>query len=461
MKRIVIASFALALAFLCTNAFAQGKSGKQAAKTNAPQWEFPSKENLPRIEELPDPFLKPDGTRVASPEEWPEQREYLKAMLSHYMFGEMPPAPTNTTGELLYTRSLYGGRAIAETIKITFGPDDRPDCKVSFIAEVTRPNIEGRVPVFVWNQFTPSRYDGCPAEEEIVCNRHYAIVEYKKEQLAKDSVEAMIGPLATAYPGYSWGAIAMWSWGTSRIIDWLETTDFADMDKIISTGHSRGGKTALHAAIYDERIALCADNGSGCGGSACFRYLGSRLGEGYGRVETLGWIFDYFPYWWADEFGNFGTRQTNLNHENMMTADIAAIEKTLVRPMAADGVEEEYYLPFDLHFVKALIAPRALICTEGSADTWANNYGTQITWIAADEVFQFLGAEGRNALHYREGPHFFRAEDWLVIADFCDKIFFGKEPKAEYMVNPSISDPGAMKGTSTNFHYSWKRPDAK
>ena len=52
-------------------------------------------------------------------------------------------------------------------------------------------------------------------------------------------------------------------------VDYLFTTDWADTDKIIATGHSRGGKVALCAAIYDERIALCAPNGSGCGGAGC------------------------------------------------------------------------------------------------------------------------------------------------------------------------------------------------
>ncbi len=457
MKRTIAAFFILCFIQLGFSASAQDSQSSQ----NGSKWEFPAKEDLPRIAELPDPFLKPDGTRVQTPAEWPEQREYLKAMLSHYMYGTMPPAPTNTTGELMYTRSLYDGRAVMEVVKITFGPDDRPDTKVSFIAEVTRPVVEGRVPVIIWNQFTPKRYDVCPAEEEIVCNRHYAIIEYKKEQLAKDSPEALDGPLATAYPGYTWGAIAMWSWGTSRIIDWLGTTDFADMDRIVATGHSRGGKTALHAAIYDDRIALCAANGSGCGGAGCFRYLGSRLGEGYGLVETAGWIYDYFPFWWSDEFGAFGQRQTDLNHENMTKVDLGRVYKGMKRPDASDGVDNEEYLPFDSHFIRALIAPRALITTEGLADTWANTYGSQITWIASDEVFQFLEAGGRNAIHYREGPHFFRAEDWLVIADFCDSIFFGKEPKSEYMTSPSVSDPGNMKGRNPVLRYSWKRPDAE
>lgn len=47
---------------------------------------FPKKEALPSIPELPDPFVKPDGGRVASPEEWPAQREYLKELLAHYIY---------------------------------------------------------------------------------------------------------------------------------------------------------------------------------------------------------------------------------------------------------------------------------------------------------------------------------------------------------------------------------------
>ena len=49
------------------------------------KYDFSPKSELKAIHELPDPFLKPDGTRVQTREEWPEQREYLKAMLTHYL----------------------------------------------------------------------------------------------------------------------------------------------------------------------------------------------------------------------------------------------------------------------------------------------------------------------------------------------------------------------------------------
>lgn len=429
------------------------------------EWKFKEKKDLTPIKELPDPFLKPDGTRVATPEEWEEQRAYLKAMLSHYMYGEMPPAPNNTKGELLYTRKIYNGQAIAETVRLTFGPDEEKEHQVSLLLHITRPAKEGKVPVITWNQFK-GRY-GCPEEEELVCRRGYAIIEFDREELAADSADAVNGPLAKAYPEYDWGAIAMWSWGHSRIADYLAGTDYADMDKLVATGHSRGGKVALCAAIYDERFALCAASGSGCGGAGCYRYLGGRLGEGTGCCETAGSVADFFPFWWNDEFGRYGLRQTDVTRQTMQKMDMQTMMGSIDKAKLGRTGEEEL-LPFDLHFLKALVAPRALLTLDGFADTWANPYGTQITWMAADEVYQFLGAGGKNALHIREGGHEYKGSDWLVTADFCDMIFFGKKQQTS-LVDTSYPKAGendpmsammaVMDWRKDRLHYSWRRPE--
>ena len=42
----------------------------------------------------------------------------------------------------------------------------------------------------------------------------------------------------------------------------LEKLEVLDVKKMVATGHSRGGKTALCAGIYDERIAITAPNSS-------------------------------------------------------------------------------------------------------------------------------------------------------------------------------------------------------
>ena len=80
------------------------------------------------------------------------------------------------------------------------------------------------------------------------------------------------GGCAKAYPGYTWRALAMWAWLQSRVIDWLETQKDIDVTKTVVTGHSRMGKAALCCGIYDERAAVVAPAGSGCGGMASMRF---------------------------------------------------------------------------------------------------------------------------------------------------------------------------------------------
>lgn len=413
--------------------------------------------DLSPVDELPDPFLKPDGSRVKSPEEWPEQRKYLKDMLAHYLYGHMPDDPGTTKGEVIFSRPVYNGRAVAETVRLTCGRNG----DIIFDADLIRPVCEEKVPVFTWNQFTGRH--GSPAEEEIVCNRGYAIMEFNKEQLAPDNGDAAHCPLAKAYPECDWGAIAMWAWGHSRLVDYLFTTDWADTDKIIATGHSRGGKTALCASIYDDRIALCAPNGSGCGGAGCFRFLGSRYGENVGICETAGSINDMFSFWWSDAFGEFGLRQETYTRSTFPGVD-QMMERFKSFSMDTFGqTGNENLMPFDMHFAKALIAPRALITCDGLGDVWANTFGTQVTWRAAQEVFDFLGVPERNALHFREGGHEFQESDWLAIVDFCDEIFYGKVKKTNTVsFRPDTSEkPALMTHVDTRnikLHYSWRNP---
>lgn len=133
----------------------------------------------------------------------------------------------------------------------------------------------------------------------------------------------------------------------------------------------------------------------------------------------------------------------------------------------AGKTAHEDKLPFDLHFAKALIAPRALISTDGLSDTWANTFGTQVTWRAAQEVFDFLGVPQNNALHMRDGAHKFQSLDWLAIVDFADSVFFGKEIQNNTVrfVETKEAVPEQLKCAlqkmdwrNDKLHYSWPKP---
>jgi hypothetical protein len=195
-----------------------------------------------------------------------------------------------------------------------------------------------------------------------------------------------------AYPDHDWGTLAIWAWGAMRIVDYLESRDDVDRQRIGIAGHSRGGKMALLAGALDERFSLVAANGSGCGGAGCFRF-------GTNGVETLELITrkDRFGYWFHPRLREF-----------------------------ADG---ECRLPIDQHFMKALVAPRALICTDALDDQWANPEGNRTTSRAAQVAFDLLDASDKNGLHFREGQHDMTRVDWQAILDFADWHFFGRPPE--------------------------------
>ena len=123
----------------------------------------------------------------------------------------------------------------------------------------------------------------------------------------------------------------------SRCVDYLETQPFADKSKLIAVGHSRLGKTALVAGAFDERFALTAPAGSGCGGTGAYRFNGKKRGGKEGLEEAT----KNYPQWFGPHLREF-----------------------------AGQVEK---LPFDQHWLMALIAPRLFIAAEQAAGDGATN----------------------------------------------------------------------------------------
>jgi hypothetical protein len=353
---------------------------------------------LATTRELPDPFKMANGKRITSKDQWPARRAEIMRQVLEIEYGRVP-----TEAVEVKAAEMSSSDPGVHSYTLAMGPSG----KVPVPLVLTLPKGDGPFPVIVKGDLCWGRVK--PDIVAAVIERGYALAEFDRTQVAPDNKDRSTG-VYPLYTDYDWGGLAAWAWGYSRVIDYLETRSDIDKTKIIITGHSRGGKATLLAGAMDERVALTVPNGSGCGGAGCYRVQ-------WPTSENIRAIVTVFPYWFAPHFGQF------IGH-----------------------VEQ---LPFDQHELKAAIAPRALFTTDSLDDLWANPLGTQISFLASREVFEFLGAGEKTGLHYRRGKHEQNLEDFTALLDFADWQLRGKSPAQKFDELPFPAFPKA---------YSWSAP---
>ena len=366
---------------------------------------LPALRDLPAIKELPDPFLFQDGSRVKTREDWQRRRDELKTLIQHYEYGYLPPAPGNVEAQETGSKEISG--AVEKQYTRLMGPEHR----IRTTLHLTIPNGKGPFPVVITGDLSWGKLDERakgPAVAEMI-KRGYMLAEFNRTEIAPDKKEDR-GGIWQIYSLDDSSALAAWAWGYHRVIDYLLTRPDVQKDHIAATGHSRGGKATLLAGAFDERIALTVPNNSGCGGAGCYRLQAAKS-------EDIAAITKNFPYWFHPRFRDF----------------IGQVDK----------------LPFDQHSLKALVAPRAYLSTEALGDLWANPEGTQQAHAAAKEVFDFLGAGDKAGIYFREGKHEHNYDDWVVLLDFADKVFFNKPTQRDFN-KPAF--PDAKKS------WSWSKP---
>ncbi|MEQ9812663.1 MAG: hypothetical protein RLO50_07760 [Azospirillaceae bacterium] len=198
--------------------------------------------------------------------------------------------------------------------------------------------------------------------------------------------------VAALFPHLRTGALSLWAWALSRLIDLAQELSEVDPSRLVLFGHSRLGKAALWAAAGDARPAAVIANNSGAAGAALSR-------RNFG--ETLAHLRDGFPHW------------TVLD--------------------AADAAEPAR-LPVDQHQLLAAIAPRALYIASAAADLWADPRGEYLALLAAAPAWGGVAAglptaetafvpgnavaAGPLGWHLRDGPHDQTEWDWARFLDF-------------------------------------------
>lgn len=375
---------------------------------------------------LPDPLLFENGTRVQNARNWEKRRTEILTQFQKEVYGESPVWKGKVIPAVMSEDdNALNGTAIRREIRLTLknGSKELPVALLLYL-----PKNRKKAPVFLGYNFNGNhtvsdeagialpmiwpRVSG-PAEKAKESDRGKSYSNWQVKELISNGYG-----LATAYycdvdPDFddgfkngihglfvgqpsasSWGSVAGWAFGLSRIMDYLETVPEVDAKKVIVFGHSRLGKAALWAGATDKRFPLIISNNSGCGGAA----LSKRI---YG--ETAGSINRAFPHWFCDNFNKYN--------------------------------EKEELLPVDQHELLALLFPRPFYVASAQDDQWADPKGEFLSCVAASPVYVLAGKEGFPAselppvntpvmgtigYHIRTGGHDVTLYDWQQYIKFAD-----------------------------------------
>lgn len=374
---------------------------------------------------LPSILTSYSGMIINNSKDWQEFRKpELLNTFTHLVYGRVPGGAYTMKAEVTEEALYMDGAAKRRQVTITFEKNGK-EIKADLIMYL--PATKSNVSLFLGYNFQGNHTiaddkeifitkSWVPVNEEIGVNTNVATEKsrgtMKNRWPVEDIVRAGYG-VATLYRGDidpdkddlsdgihnlfyedgqtrpepdEWGTIALWSWGLSRVMDYLETVEEINSEKIIVVGHSRLGKVALWAAATDNRFAASISNNSGAMGAALSK---RNFGE---TVEVINTVF---PHWFCDNFKKYSGK--------------------------------EYMLPVDQHMVISLIAPRPVYVASATEDLWADPKGEFLGIKEASVVYNMYGIQGLSSAsmpeadapiigevsyHLRTGNHNITRYDW-------------------------------------------------
>ena len=291
--------------------------------------------------------------------------------------------------------NAFAGKAVHSVIELKF---DTPKGEFSFPINLIIPKGVHKAPLFLHIAFRPDIPDRYFPVEEII-DAGFATASFCHEDITADKDDSFTSGLAGMYKEgdrkpNDWGKIAMWAWAAQRVMDYIETLENIDKEKVAVVGHSRLGKTALWCAAQDKRFFMGISNESGCSGVAI-----SRGKKG----ESIKDIINQFGFWFCDNYRKY--------------------------------MDNEGDMPFDQHFLLSAIAPRHIYVASAQEDEWADPESEFLSCLAVNRVFELFGLKGlvtedqlpevgtklhkgHIGYHLRGGTHYFSRYDWQRIMEY-------------------------------------------
>jgi hypothetical protein len=401
---------------------------------------MPGIDRLPNRPQMPDIMTLDNGKKVKTIAQWEKRREEMKRVLEYYAVGQAPPPPGNVKGQEVSSQMLANGTVKYRLVHLTFGPNE----SLSLDIGIFTPATGGPFPALISPSGTPAGATALPrlppganqgggkdallvvgpaapsaagsgeapparfaqrtaeqiAETNPAIAHGFAFVTFNNSDCGEDTTLRMPdGSWAyrttrffPAYPNYDWGLLRAWAWGASRIVDYLITDPSIDSHKLIITGVSRTGKSALIAGAFDDRISMVAPVASSGGGTPAYRFSGSVPDRG--GKEGLTEMVAKYPNWFSPHLHQFWGQPDKL--------------------------------PFDEHWFIALCAPRPFIALEGDHDQNVNQNGVYQSWLAAMPAYALYHETDELGVSWADRPHGMVQGDWDALLAFAGKFLLGK-----------------------------------
>ncbi|MCP4641539.1 MAG: acetylxylan esterase [bacterium] len=370
--------------------------------------------------DLPPLLVTAEGAALTTPEAWMTvRRPQILSLFANTVYGHIPvpETPIKTEYEVIeVVDDFMDGKATRLKVEIRFQNEAGKDAMT--IAVFVPNKAKGPAPAVMHLTHDNPRsraYDASRARKGklhngwpvgLMIDRGYAVVAANVGELMQHneieflkSIHRLYFKTGQSFPkAHEWGVLTAIGWGAMRTLDYLETLDSVDHERVALFGHSMLGKSALWAAAQDQRFGMVVSAQSGCGGAALWR---RRSGETMEKMVTR------FPYWLCRNAWKFAGREDDL--------------------------------PVDQHMLLALIAPRPLYVFSGVEDRWADPRGEYLGAYHASEVYRLLGKTGLSketsppigeaiiesdvGYHVRKGGHSVEQYDWERILDFADYHF--------------------------------------
>ena len=374
----------------------------------------PAVPSAPEPKDVPELMTTFKGEKVTTREQWEKVR--APELLAEFTREEYGRRPVERPKMLSFAAAepdavMMDGKAIRKRVRVSYGGKYGTN-EFTFTAFIPRQEKPAPAFILICNRSAADNIDptrekksGFWPAEEIVA-RGYAAIAFWNGDIAPDCNRGLTEGVFAAFgditrpdrPKDAWGVLSAWAWGASRVMDWIEMEPLLDARHVAVVGHSRGGKTALVAGVYDKRFAMACSNDSGCSG-AKLNHIDLP------RSEHLADIVTTFPYWFCRNY---------VRHVNAETA-----------------------WRVDQHEFVALMAPRLVCIASATGDDWAGPQGEYASGALASPAWELYGKkglvsngfpppdtplqEGCISYHLRTGKHNLTPYDWNAYMDFADR----------------------------------------